>query len=136
MMPPIKVFTGDDERVPERSECELEWTFVDRKQASIQFAAISAIRCWLSDVDTNTPINGRIGQDVKNLNGGALTAGTSGEAVFTLGLDAADAPIVTASKTEEKHRLVLEVTYTRTSGGAGQLRRQVEFYVTNLSHTP
>lgn len=135
-MPPIKIFLKPDERVPERSEHEYENTLVDRKAAAVQFGAISAIRCWLSDSDTGTPINGRIGQNVKDANGGAIAAGAGGVAVFTLGLDAADAPIVDASKTEEKHRLVLEFTYTRTSGGTGVLRHQVEYYVVNLSHTP
>lgn len=135
-MLPIKIFIRDDERVPERSDHAYECTLVDRAGAPIQAAAISAISCSLSDVDTGTPLGGRINQSVLNTNGGTVTAAVDGSALFSLGLDPSDAPIVDASKKEEKHRLVLAFTYARATGGEGALRHQVEYYVVNLAHTP
>lgn len=131
-MPAIKIFADENTKVPEGTEHEYECTLVDRKQAAVQYGAISAIWLWLDDHETNTPINKRTRQNVLNTNGGTVTAGTSGEAVFTLGLDAADALVVNRAKPEEQHRLTLEFTYTRAGGGVGTLTHKVLYRVVNL----
>lgn len=131
-MPAVKIFTGENTAVPEGTEHEYECTLVDRKQVAVQFAALTAIWAWLDDHDTNTPINTRIRQNVLNQNGGVVTAGAGGVAVFTLGLDAADALIVNRTKDDEQHRLTLEFTYNRAGGGIGTLTHKVLYRVVNL----
>lgn len=131
-MAAIKIFADENSKVPEGTEHEYECTLVDRRQAAVQFGALLAIEAWLDDHDTHTPINKRIAQDVLNANGGAVAAGTDGEAVFTLGLDAADALVVNRVKPDEQHRLTLEFTYTRAGGGVGTLTHKVLYRVVNL----
>jgi hypothetical protein len=136
MPEPIKIFTADNTKVPEGSTHEYSCEFEDQSGAPIALSAILSMTAWLHDRETKTVIN-RQAQNVKDANGGVLSAGTGGRAVFTLTLDPVDARIVNRSLEDEQHRLTLKATWTR--GGAladGALTHKVLYRVVNLEVIP
>lgn len=135
-MPAIKVFTGEDNEVPEGSTHEFECTLVDQGVA-IQLAAIVAVRGWLDDHTTGTAINSRTDVDLKNAGGGVLVDAGGGVGKFTWYLTAADAAILDPAKVAESHRLTLKFTFNRTGGlSAGTLTHEVVYRVRNLARIP
>jgi hypothetical protein len=125
--------------VPEGTSHELAFTFAEADPASspLQAAAISSIRLWLDDALTGATINGRQDHEVKNTSIGTLAdvveAGVT-KARLTVALGAADAVIVGtgAAGVDERHRVTLKVTYTRTGGGSAQLTHRAYYDVTSL----
>lgn len=131
-MSATKIFTGDDSLVPEGTTHVYECTLVDESGVPIQLTAVLQVEAWLHDVVTSTPIN-RIGQDVKNANGGVLADAGAGVARFTLTLDPVDARIVNRGLADEQHRLTLRFAYFRGTGLTnGGLTRRVLYRVANL----
>lgn len=104
-------------------------TLQDDAGDPIPLAAITSLTATLYDVVTDTIINSRDAQDVKNANGGTVDA-TSG--AFALDLLAADNPIKTATSTKEQHKLLLELVLT--NGKTRNWQRKV--IVTNLHRVP
>jgi len=140
-MSAIKVFAGQDTDVPEGSSHEYQCEFVEASGAVLAIGAVQTIVAWLDALPNGTTINGRVAQNVHNLNGGSLVDGPSavppraaGVGVFTLLLDPGDAVIVSVNDVSyEYHRLTLQVTYTRTGGGAATLTREVRYRVISLA---
>lgn len=127
----MKLFDRGDS-VHEKSDVEYECTFKEAAagQPQLNAAAITAILLTVSDVKTNTIINGRTAVSVRNVNGGTLAA----DGKFTLQLSAADNALVDQTVADELHRLVLQVTYQKSSGGTGSLTHEVRFFVVNIGH--
>jgi hypothetical protein len=132
----IKTF-GDRDAVHEQTDAEYECTFVEAAVGlpALATAAILTIVATLRDVASGTIINGRNAQNVKGANGGALAL----DGTFTLQLSGETDNIIVGTAdtpTTEKHRLTLEVTYSKISGGTGYLKHEVQFYVLKLKDVP
>lgn len=102
----------------------------DELGVAVPLADLGTVKCWLyvapeTGVVPTAFINNRSAQDVKNVNGGVITAG----GVFSLTLAPADNPMVDASLTEETHEVYVEFTY---NGGAKTGRQIWRFAVANL----
>lgn len=132
-MPAIRVFAGEDTEVPEGSNHEYFCTLVDLG-ASIQAAAISAVRIWLDGLAADgSPTALRSETDPIAESLATITPnGDVGE--FLLKLTPADAAIVAANMAEayQRNRLTLKFTYSRVGGGTGQLTHEVIYRVRNL----
>jgi hypothetical protein len=112
-------------------------------QRVVPLNAVTAIAATLRDVASDSIINSRDAQAVKNAAGGVMTA----DGHFTLTLDADDNVIVGTPTTEDtyeggwkragtglqEHELTLAVTYNRPGGGIGTLNHVVRFFVQNLA---
>lgn len=122
---------ASSEAVPQGSDAQYSCVFVESAegQAQLDGAAITAIAATLIDVTTQSIINNRSDQNVKDLNGGTLES----DGTFTLQLGADDNIIHgSPAPRTERHRLSLAVTFNRTGGGQGTLNHDVYFYVRNL----
>lgn len=115
--------------VEEAGSVLYELDLLDQDDNPIPLVAIASLTATLYDVNSDTVLNSRNAQDVKNTNGGTVHA-TNGH--FELQLLAADNPIVDATNTKETHKLLLELTLT--DGKTRNWARKV--IVTNLHRVP
>lgn len=120
------------EPIEEGTDAEYSTVFVDADadNSEIQGAAISTIVATLRDVATDTIINGREDQDVKNVNGGSVDA----DGIFTLRLKEADTLAIDQDSPEalEEHELTLKVGYTDTNGDPATLNHKIRYYIERL----
>ena len=112
--------------VPERSSRPLTFVMRDHRGDLIPAASISGISATLKDLKTNTIINGRNAQAVRNVNGGVLT---DGKFDFLLGeLD----NVVVSEGRFQKHRLLLTAVFTDSHGRTAKENQEVDFFVEDL----
>ena len=120
--------------VSEGTSHEYACTFREANSANspLTKAAISSIKLWLDDARTGTAINSRTNLEVFDASIGSVVD-VDGEAVLTLKFTAADAKIVaTAAVLSERHRITLQVTYTKVGGGTGHLTHRAYYDVVSL----
>lgn len=111
------------EAIPEKSTYVYRATITDDEDEPVAINDVTNIFATLRDVTSDTIVNGRSAQEVKNANGGTLTEG-----LFTLQFEEDDTSIV-GSGTSEQRELTLDF---RLAGG-GRVTRLVTFYVRNFS---
>jgi hypothetical protein len=97
--------------VTERTSCRYTATLKDANNVVLPLSAINTMTLTFVDVSTNTVINSRTAQDVKNTNDVTMHA-TSG--LLTWAIQPADNAIITAGTEHELHRAVFTVVYNTT----------------------
>lgn len=125
--------------INEETDAEYSCTFKDAAVGAptIESTSILTLLATLSDVDSGEILGGRELQNVNGVNGGSFTSN-----VFTLRLTgnvdniiwtSTDAPVKPRKIGDpQRHRLQLDVTYSRGSGLIGYLHHEVWFDVINL----
>lgn len=104
----------------ERTTSRYTATIEDADGNALPLASIGTVTLTLTDVDTETVINNRDDQDVKNANNVTIHV-TSG--LLTWEVQSADMPIVTNGRKTEMHRAVFDVAYSASK------RLVHEFYI-------
>lgn len=99
--------------VDEGESCDVDYTFKDMAGNAIVKSSLITLTATLFDEKTETIINSRDAQDVKDANGG--TVATDG--TLTLRLQPLDAAIVSTTLTAEKtERHILRLEWTWNDG--------------------
>lgn len=125
----VSIYDGEDNEVPELTDAEVELRFKDANAAGtpLAVAAINDVRVWLDDMASATSY--RTNQAALSTNGGSVTEGDAGEAVYTLRLGGAEHAAVPAGGERQMRRLRVLVNYTRPGGGAGSLTKEIRYIV-------
>lgn len=109
--------------VPERSTYQYSAVLLTPDKLPVDPAQVSSILLFLRDVTSGAIVNSRSGIEVKNVNGGALTAGS-----FVFQFEDEDTAILGAGA-QEQRLLTLDVLLF----GGGRATHEVSFYVRNLT---
>jgi hypothetical protein len=113
----------------EKCSAQYQATLKDAAEVVIPLASINTATLTLRDVDTNTILNERNAQNIRNANNVTIHA-TSG--LLTWALQPGDSVIVTSSKEFEMHRAVIEIVYS----GTQQVNHEFYLMVRNLGDVP
>ncbi len=112
--------------IPEGSSRRYQAQLLDADGVEVQAGTVTSIRFSLRDASTNAIVNNRDRVEVRNSNGGTLTA----SGVFALTLGGGDTISIGTSKMQ-KRRALFEVTFL-----AGVENHEVTFYIENLTDVP
>lgn len=113
--------------ITEKTSGQYTADLVDELGVAVPGANLTTLILTLYDLDTDTIVNGRNGQNVLNANG--VTVDVAGHLVWTIA--PADTTMVTAASGSERHRAIFVATW---NGGAKSLPWEVELVVQNLLH--
>lgn len=132
MLPPTTILEGDDNLVGEGTSHRYVATLIDEDGAPIQVAALTSVLGWLWDEATAGIVNARSSVNLLP----SVTDIGGGVAQLVWALLPADAVVLAATAKpgdRERHAIELRVTYTKSGGGTGGLRRRTLYDVQKIS---
>ena len=117
--------------IQEGESCNVVGTFYDNDGAAIAKTALGTVTADLFLESSGASINSRKAQDIKDANGGTITAA----GVLTLRLEPADNVIVGSPAIDEYEQHLLRITWTWDDGVAASDRtgiQDIRLYIQQL----
>lgn len=108
----------------EKTTAQVELQLTDQDDAALTSAALTTVTLTLYERISGTILNSRSAQDIKDVNGGSISAG----GLLTLILSHLDNALVSQARSQEEHVALIEWTW---SSGTRYGKKEITFTVLN-----